>query len=67
VEYANADIDKAIGAQVGQECECRFYLRGRKWEKDGVIRYYPSIKGVDYAILAGGKAPADDSDNELSF
>lgn len=72
----------ADGFQVGQDVKIWFNLRGRKWEKDGVVNYFTNLEAwkieAASAVPASAPAaaaalpnapafPADDSTNDLPF
>ena len=42
----------------GQEVSVRCRIHGREWEKDGNVRYFPSVQGLEVIIPAEtGDAP----------
>ncbi len=72
----------ADGFQVGQDVKIWFNLRGRKWEKDGVVNYFTNLEAwkmeAASAVPASSPSaaaalpdapafPADDSTNDLPF
>lgn len=72
----------ADGFQVGQDVKIWFNLRGRKWEKDGVVNYFTNLEAwkMEAASAVAASAPsaaaalpdapafpADDSTNDLPF
>lgn len=72
----------ADGFQIGQDVKIWFNLRGRKWEKDGVVNYFTNLEAwkIEAASAVPATAPsaaaalpdapafpADDSTNDLPF
>jgi single-strand DNA-binding protein len=51
VEFIKEAIDASTSLRVGQEVEIKCRLNGREWEKDGNIRYFPSVQGMEISFV----------------
>tara|TARA_R100000742_G_C4278876_1_gene102335 strand:- start:1575 stop:1925 length:351 start_codon:yes stop_codon:yes gene_type:complete len=54
LEFTNEYCEKANELEEGMEVEAKFWLNGRKWQKDDQSeeRYFVSLKVADFRILS---------------
>lgn len=58
IEFTKDAIDQSQALDEGQEVSVRCRIHGREWEKDGNVRYFPSVQGLEVIIPAEtGDAP----------
>jgi hypothetical protein len=55
VEFIKTAIDASTALQVGQEVEIECRLNGRDWTnpKDGVVKYFTSVEGMEINYCQG--------------
>lgn len=55
VEFIKTAIDASTALQVGQEVEIECRINGREWTnpKDGVVKYFTSVEGMEINYCQG--------------
>lgn len=56
IQFLNDRIDSLVQLNIGDTVEVVFTVESRRWEKDGVVRYFTSCTGWNVKIV--GKNPA---------
>lgn len=56
IQFLNDRIDSLVQLNIGDTVEVGFDVESRRWEKDGVVRYFTSCTGWNVKIV--GKNPA---------
>lgn len=56
IQFLNDRIDSLVQLNIGDTVEVGFNVESRRWEKDGVVRYFTSCTGWNVKIV--GKNPA---------
>lgn len=56
IQFLNDRIDSLVQLNTGDTVEVGFDVESRRWEKDGVVRYFTSCTGWNVKIV--GKNPA---------
>lgn len=56
IQFLNDRIDSLVQLNIGDTVEIGFDVESRRWEKDGVVRYFTSCTGWNVKIV--GKNPA---------
>lgn len=56
IQFLNDRIDSLVQLNIGDTVEVGFTVESRRWEKDGVVRYFTSCTGRNVKIV--GKNPA---------
>ena len=59
VEFIKDSIENSTRLSVGQEVEIKCRVNGREWEKDGVIRYFVSVQGMEITFLTEAAETGD--------
>lgn len=56
MQFLNDRIDRLVQLNIGDTVDVTFDVESRRWEKDGVVRYFTSCTGWNVKIV--GKNPA---------
>lgn len=56
IQFLNDRIDSLVQLNIGDTVDVTFTVESRRWEKDGVVRYFTSCTGWNVKIV--GKNPA---------
>ena len=59
VEFIKEAIDSSTALREGQDVEIKCRLNGREWEKDGNVRYFVSVQGMEINFIS---EPAETGD-----
>lgn len=49
-ELSTANLSKIDNIEAGQPIKVKFNIRGRKWEKDGAVRYFNSLEAWSISV-----------------
>ena len=60
VEFIKDAIERSTSLRVGQDVEIKCRLNGREWEKDGNVRYFVSVQGMEISFVSETEKVGDE-------
>lgn len=69
VEFVNDACQAVDDIQVGSTIQVRFFLNGRKWQKDpqSEVRYFVAIRAADYRVLEQTATVSQETSQEVQY
>ena len=68
VEFTNDDCDRAEDIEPGSTIEVKYFLNGRKWQKDAQsdVKFFVSIRVADYRLLGNPEATTTEATPDVT-